>query len=570
VPIPFNDAVADDLINATERASRVLRDQTLRRARIVEQAARDFHGQYAKLFIIATRIEQQDRIRLAEALDNLTVTITIAKTRAQEERQRHLDVQTWQERHSQAGMSPFDIEPMPSTLPLAPPEVDASFHARERDRLPRSGWEGRTSARPESLRIFVYESFAANQELRDEQTRLQRAWVNFARECSWIPIQDQTFLVGFTRYLMENRHDEDWVDSIAKAFERVNALTLGNHPGGFTQVTNLQLSLDTVSVLPQQLASILNQKSLGTDKFLFAISYLTTSYPHSSQLVGRLVATHTRALNHNSSGEDIQSVTDLLNTMQCSSSHAAAFLLAMGARGLLQALGMAGVFQANDIHQGPHLARALRGVFQTGEPTLAKLSPEASQKFAKSFIDYLQNPNQNGASSNYSNEVYALSYLLHDNRLSTPFLGALGNELDKFDTMHGPEAWVELSENSVGTQAYQGITTSSDAVPLPSYDPALSYMLALQHNGDAALQFFTGKGSLDPGDYLCPADALQRRDYWLQHRQWPNGDHDAGLLALDAAIFDSEPGNADSEQLAASAMKYYPHQGWISGSHPEW
>src|SRR5690625_1151576 len=213
-------------------------------------------------------------------------------------------------------MTPFDIEPMPSTLALAPPEIDASFHARERDRLPTGGWQGRSSARPEALRGFVYESFAANQAIKDEQTRLQRAWVSFTRECSWIPVVDRSFVVGMTGYLMENRHDEDWVDSIAKAYERINELPLGGTALGATAlapaagtalgatalapaagvtaapatqgnttsaqtpgvvtVTNLQLTLDTVNVLPQQISSVLTPESLGTDQFLFAISYLTT------------------------------------------------------------------------------------------------------------------------------------------------------------------------------------------------------------------------------------------------------------------------------------------------------
>lgn len=175
--------------------------------------------------------------------------------------------------------------------------------------------------------------------------------------------------------------------------------------------------------------------------------------------------------------------------------------------------------------------RNLRSVFRAGEPTLADRDPEARRALARDMVGGLPHPDSDDYDPDAppaSHRAYALSYMLNDSTLSTPFLDTMGDELDHYERDVMGEynmTWRQMTMGGIG-----GTMPFAEGEREAAFDPMTSYMSALGHNDEAALQFFTAGGENDHD-----AGAQGRQDYWIGHRHWSHDDFDGLMSALDAA-----------------------------------
>lgn len=241
--VAFDEGAADALMSSAGAAASVLRDQGAPRRAAVENAAAEFSGAYTTLFTDACGIEATDRGGLARVLDNLADQVRDAKAKAAKERQRQEALAAWREREDerrrQRALDPIGNtwvadgsatwDPKPSTVPVAPPVVSATFTAHERTRIAgKRASSGKTSANPAQLKAFVAVARGGNNALDQELTRVSTAFHTFRSSCPWAWSGSITFLNGFRMMLAENRADAAWIDNIATAFELAGSGTLAN------------------------------------------------------------------------------------------------------------------------------------------------------------------------------------------------------------------------------------------------------------------------------------------------------------------------------------------------------
>src|SRR5699024_8587468 len=109
-------------------------------------------------------------------------------------------------------------------------------------------------------------------------------------------------------------------------------------------------------------------------------------------------------------------------------------------------------------------------------------------------------------------------------------------------------------------RTWQGMTAPRFGGPLPftdgnhesAFDPMSSYMSALGHNDEAALEFFTAGGDNEHG-----TRGDDRQDYWIEHRHWSHDNFTGLMSALDAATTGHDNlGSADSARQAANLMSH--------------
>lgn len=240
--IEFDDGVADALIAAADGASSDLRTQAMANRVQVESAVLDFVGAYATLFTEGSTVRSEDMQTLAGVLSDLSGAVGEAKSDAEKERQRLLDVDSWtareaaREQQRAAGgfwddSSAFVAgltDPRPSDVPVKPKPLAASFSARTRTRTSRGGSGGTSSADPDALRTFVGASRAADLSTAQHVIQVKNAWAGFTSSCSWVPIESSTAITGLDALMTENAADATWIEGIAAAFETAGSGTLAD------------------------------------------------------------------------------------------------------------------------------------------------------------------------------------------------------------------------------------------------------------------------------------------------------------------------------------------------------
>lgn len=231
--ITFDDGAADALIGAADSAEQVLRGEGGFLTGSVDQALQDFKGGYARLFEEACGIRSDDRGRLAGVLAALADDVREARLRAQQEKARQKELAAWRQRddvrkqellsgdivHKAVTLATMTIDPMPEATPIAAPTVTAAFSARDRPRFAGGSGAGSTSADPGKLRGFASVSRTATNTLNSRFSSVKNAWSGFTASCSWVNIENQSFLAGFEQLLAANAADADWIDQVATAFE---------------------------------------------------------------------------------------------------------------------------------------------------------------------------------------------------------------------------------------------------------------------------------------------------------------------------------------------------------------
>ena len=268
--------------------------------------------------------------------------------------------------------------------------------------------------------------------------------------------------------------------------------------------------------------------------------------------VGQIVAEQARTLNKDSSAQEMSDLAALFKQFSTSGPGSAAILAHVGPAGIIETLGLTGLLGYTDRESSADLATSVRAVFRTGEPAMAISDPAQSRAFASGLVAYLASDRP--GSSWPANDPLALSYLLRDSTLSTPFLGTLGNELEAFEksfAAHGG-TWRQMSIGALG-----GGSFFDEAHYEAAFDPAASYMTALGKNGEASLQFFTGTGGESSADNLSSSESQDRKEYWIERRKWGHDNFDGLLGALDSATTGSQnlshPDTAKSAATLASA-----------------
>jgi pimeloyl-ACP methyl ester carboxylesterase/uncharacterized protein YukE len=260
--IHFDDEAAAGLSRAATDAAQRLRSQAAARRTAAESARENFEGAYAERFDSSAQIEAEDRPKLARVLDELGDQVAQATVAARREREREADLAAWQRRQAArdeaAAASPLGmfgvpgnqlLDLKPSELPVARPEVSASFAPRSRTRTGGGTGDGRSAADPAALRAFASTARGLDLAAGTERTALGNAWGRFTSTCSWVRIGGASFLSGFDRLLDENGEDAAWLNRIADTFERA---------GGQGTLSNATLDITAAAELPNSVTALFN------------------------------------------------------------------------------------------------------------------------------------------------------------------------------------------------------------------------------------------------------------------------------------------------------------------------
>lgn len=239
----FDSSAVSALGRTLDHAMGSLRSRGMWRREAIEQAVVGFTGVYARVFTAACDVELRDRVRLVAELCELCAQLREVKYRGRKEQERRDRLAAWRERERERDRVWPDgdffqwmrevesriVDPMPSDEPIHPRPIFAAFRASSR---PRSGGGspsgGRSSADPVRLQVFASGLRVSEMTLEQELSRVKDAWVRFTATCSWVPIESATFLVGFERYLAENRAESEWLQRVATAFARAGGGSLSN------------------------------------------------------------------------------------------------------------------------------------------------------------------------------------------------------------------------------------------------------------------------------------------------------------------------------------------------------
>lgn len=226
--VPFDAAVARAYQQALRNGADSLRGQAAPREKAMRVAIEGFKGPYRSVFVDAVHAERDDRARLAGKMEDLADDIARASLKAQDEQKRLDELHDWQMRRSELIPTVESIEMLgillgaqPSTNPIAPYPVQASFSVTQRRRTPNlQAWQsGFVSAQPGSLRSFVSRSEGLNAELSALQSEMRSHRNAYNESCSWAPEEAGGLTNGFADMLTENTLDAEWMGLVAAAFE---------------------------------------------------------------------------------------------------------------------------------------------------------------------------------------------------------------------------------------------------------------------------------------------------------------------------------------------------------------
>lgn len=255
--IVFDEAVAERLFRVLNDAGARVRVQSWQQRNDAPTVLSTFEGTYAKRFQEASRLSYQDGVKLAQVLNELSISVQRTIQSARAEKQRLTDLTAWRERERQRAQERLTtplagfladalapLDPRPSEYPIPAPPISAPFTAQDRSRAGGdssggSSWTGgSSSAEPAKLRDFAGKQRADNAAAADSFARVRTVWSAFLAACPWARIETATFLGGFEKYLIENTTDTQWLEQIAEAFERA---------GGQGPLSDLALEVATAA-----------------------------------------------------------------------------------------------------------------------------------------------------------------------------------------------------------------------------------------------------------------------------------------------------------------------------------
>jgi hypothetical protein len=225
--------------------------------------------------------------------------------------------------------------------------------------------------------------------------------------------------------------------------------------------------------------------------------------------------------------DGVQELTDLLGRFVEIDGVAAAVVAALGGGDLLWTIDELGEY-GNDA-DGDSL-RGLAAMIRTvTEVATRQMTTEQQGALADQFREALMD----GLVS------WPLSYLLANGRYATPFLGRLGDIFDEFERVQGCVMTGSPVTDRIATERLFDLGVT----PWQASDVMRSYLSALEANPEAALDFF--------------ADSDDRREYWIQQRDWSHDAYVTLLAALDSATTSEvnlEERPYDAAELVSSAI----------------
>ncbi|MBV7363237.1 RAQPRD family integrative conjugative element protein [Actinomycetaceae bacterium TAE3-ERU4] len=535
--IQFDETAANDFVHTARRTAGVLRNQSARRHASADNAAFHFTGPYADLFKTCANAESIDRARIASQLEQVADSVDKAIIQARLERKRLAKVEEWLRATYLArvdgGVSDYILPARrPSFTPFANPVVSAAFKATERNHTPVSNRNhDKVSADIEALRSFVSVSQSQNNTLRQEIRNISRAWRNFSFHSSWVSYGNTSLFNGeMDNYLFENTRDAQWIALIADQFAASN--------GG--ELSAFEISINVARGWKES-EEILSNPNLTAKELEQAVSALAKD-SSNHYFLAKYADTKLGLLTLESTSEEINKATAVLEGISKSPEASAELLMTMGGEKLITRTSLSGAFTRfyDYPNESSALLHAIKKVFVNGETELGNSNPNKSKALASSLVTYISGkrigslyPGGDGA---------ALSWLLCDAKLSTPFLVELGNGLDKFE-----RSFRDHDNYSWGVMTGAGPTSISEVFPkdykLAAFDPMASYMSALGHNAKAALEFFAS-------DSMTDEQKVSRQRFWIEQRDWSHNKFTGLLSALDAAT--TTPGQAGTP--AASGL----------------
>ncbi|KZX21632.1 hypothetical protein [Rathayibacter tanaceti] len=230
--VMFDAETAETLCARLRAGADVLDAQFASRSAMVEEAMIDFSGAYSRMFHDNVEAEVGDRHRLVDELRELAAQVTLVAGQADRESRRRRELAEWQEREAQRRRDAADpllasmrnleqlVDPRPSTEPIIPTPIVASFAPRPRFRYcGGSPTRARSSADPDRLRLFAGGVRALVDEAADPLVLLTSSWHHFLEDCWWAQIEQADVLAGFEAFLVALAEDANWAERIADAFE---------------------------------------------------------------------------------------------------------------------------------------------------------------------------------------------------------------------------------------------------------------------------------------------------------------------------------------------------------------
>lgn len=242
--VPFNNTVADNLIEAFDGAASDIEGQTSSRSTHVKTAMGVFRGHFSELFSSNASVASADATELADRLREVATGARTLKEEARKEQQRRTTAREWkQRRDDRNALEEFGdwISGGAEDPPVGPPADEPSIPVSEskngaRENPPPggggSGGGGTSSARPDDLRSFAKGSADLNGDLKGRPGTLTGHLESFAADCRWGRLSADGVVTGFTKWLTANGEDVKWANTVADAFARAGSdgsvVTLSN------------------------------------------------------------------------------------------------------------------------------------------------------------------------------------------------------------------------------------------------------------------------------------------------------------------------------------------------------
>lgn len=546
--IEFDTRVALALIQECRNAALNLRAQGWQRAISANEALDDFYGPYRQVFESLCSAEGSDRSRLARCFEDLSDLANEAISAAQAEDSRR-------ERLYLAALdSPFrtptDLPDIPEPInplepcvappssgtppsltpifPVAPPSFEIPFSVHPRSRIASSHSGTKVGARPTALRAHQQGIASLNTSAKSAIKDVEDAWNLFTQACSWTEAGPLPLFRSASLYLAESAKDEQWIICLADAFESV---------GGTGTFTDLDISVKLAAVDSTYLNALLSDKTLTADQLRDVATRLAGDSRLAPSLVNYTLQ-QCRNLGEVPHGDDMERATVLLEVLASKPSLSAAWLKAMNGKEIINLTRRAFQSTNNGSDSGVNYTLKLREVFRKGEPYLAKTDPSFSRKMATSMAQVLTDESE---PLNMGGNSLALSFLINESTLSSPFLTTLGTRMEEIER--------RFRENGLN-QVFidRKLSPSTKLFPKDQYDshndPAASLMRAFTQNPSAAHEFFSSGGE-------------ERLKYWVECREWSHDKFNGILGALDAAItMDGKAGSLNSGKMASSLVTY--------------
>ncbi|PPI44813.1 hypothetical protein C5E09_10475 [Rathayibacter iranicus] len=274
--IRFDDEVAAQFARKLVAVADVLHSQALVRGAAAEQAMQDFEGPFAQVFWFAHLTQASNRSRLDAALFELSEVVLTAILKARQERERLAEVEAWEARQAEreerrrldpTGGAASDFleifDRPPSEDRILPPTIVASYSPQEPQRTSAGAGvpQGRTSADPDRLNVFLSDARQADEALRMELDAVLAVFGAFREACSWVPLESISVFGGFQQLLGISQLHSNWIEQVSLAFAAAGGGLLSSPTlemvatGGQTRTD--QSVLDLLSSVPADEIAVL-------------------------------------------------------------------------------------------------------------------------------------------------------------------------------------------------------------------------------------------------------------------------------------------------------------------------